>query len=93
MENDNMENDNMKNDNIENDNCNVIIERYLVESGCDEAFIKKYFELGALGECGMQMAMLKEYRKELLQNIHNKQKNLDCLDYFIFSLKNCCKDK
>ena len=35
----------------------------------------------------MQIKILSNYRKKLLDTIHEEQSKLDCLDYLIFTLK------
>jgi DNA-binding transcriptional MerR regulator len=52
--------------------------------------ILKYIEFSNQGDIsnGERIHLLKQQRQKLLDEIHHKQKNLDCLDYLIYGLKN-----
>ena len=58
-----------------------------MDAGCEAAFIEKYFSLETVGRSGEQTALLAVHRKALLEQIHQLQKALDCLDYLIYTLK------
>ncbi len=51
--------------------------------------ILKYVELSKQGDISNieRIHILKQQRQKLLDEIHHKQKNLDCLDYIIYDLK------
>jgi len=63
------------------------VNQNLIDAGCDSALIVQYFSLEALGKPSNQMALLAAHRKALLDQIHQLQKALDCLDYLIYKLK------
>ena len=56
----------------------------LRDAGCDEALIA---ELDALPSSCARLCRLKTYRRDLLANIHEGQKKLECLDYLIYQLR------
>ena len=63
---------------------NDCIMENLLAAGCSEEMIGKF----AKGEdIEMQIKILSNYRKKLLDTIHEEQSKLDCLDYLIFTLK------
>lgn len=60
------------------------IRQNLLDAGCTEEFIEKY--AGLPTSCDRLMT-LKTYRKQLLQQIHDEQKQLQALDYLIFNVR------
>ena len=60
------------------------IRENLRDAGCDEALIA---ELDALPSSCARLCRLKTYRRDLLANIHEGQKKLECLDYLIYRLR------
>lgn len=58
--------------------------------GLSNDSILKYIELLKQGEITNieRIHILKQQRQKLLDEIHHKQKNLDCLDYLIYKIKN-----
>ena len=58
--------------------------------GLSNDLVLKYIELSKCGNISnIEIThILKQQRQKLLDEIHNKQKNLDCLDYLIYELKN-----
>lgn len=58
--------------------------------GLSNDSILKYIELSKQGDISNRerIYILKQQRQKLLDEIHHKQKNLDCLDYIIYDLKN-----
>lgn len=62
--------------------------RNLKDAGCSEADIERYFKLRAEGRELEQSRFLAAYRVKLLDQIHESQEKLDCLDYLIYSMKN-----
>lgn len=63
----------------------------LRDAGCSEELIEQYTY--ADSGCA-RICLLKQYRRELLENIHSEQKKLECLDYLIYQLRSvstgCC---
>jgi Predicted transcriptional regulators len=62
----------------------------LKNAGFSKEVILKYIELSKRGNISNieRINILKLQRQKLLDEIHHKQKNLDCLDYLIYDLKN-----
>ena len=62
----------------------------LKNTGLSNDSILKYIELSKQGDISNREKthILKQQRQKLLDEIHDKQKNLDCLDYLIYKLKN-----
>jgi DNA-binding transcriptional MerR regulator len=62
----------------------------LKNAGFSNDSILKYMELSKQGNISSveRIQILKQQRQKLLDEIHHKQKNIDCLDYLIYKLKN-----
>ena len=57
------------------------VEQNLKDAGCPGNFVERF--LACYGDCTPeeQLQLLYEQRKELLRQVHDCQKKLDCLDY------------
>jgi hypothetical protein len=55
----------------------------LKDAGCDGVMIKQYLQAKPVE----QLRILTGYRSALLEKLHTKQKQLDCLDYLIYMMK------
>lgn len=62
--------------------------RNLKDAGCSEVDIERYFKLRAEGRVLGQSRFLSAHRVKLLDQIHEIQEKLDCLDYLIYDTKN-----
>ena len=62
----------------------------LKKAGLSNDSILKYIELSKQGDISNRerIYILKQQRQKLLDEIHHKQKNLDCLDYITYELEN-----
>lgn len=69
----------------------VQILQNLKDAGCDEAAIRKFFQLQNEGKTKEQLRLLFLHRAALLDRIHTGQHRLDCLDYLIYSIKQANK--
>ena len=56
----------------------------LIDAKCSQELSKRCYELFEHGQTGQMLILLRGHRKELLNQIHEQQKALDCLDYLIF---------
>lgn len=69
--------------------CRNTIIQNMRDFGCDENVIKEflvYFDKD--DRCG-QKRILKQCRKEKLDELHAKQKEIDLLDYMVYQLDKC----
>lgn len=62
----------------------------LIDAGCDESIIAKCMRLVKDGRKLEIFPILTEHRKYLLDSVHKGQKQIDCLDYLLYSLKKQC---
>ena len=59
----------------------------LKDADCDNKLISKFFEFNETGKISEQLRLLSAHRKELLNRLHINQRQIDCLDYLIFSIE------
>lgn len=66
--------------------CEVFLQN-LKDAGCDETFIKTCMELIEEEKIIEIKKMLSNHKNEMMQDIRKRQKEMDCLDYLIYSLE------
>ena len=54
------------------------------ERRCCDEFIREFTELGRGGREAEQRRLLAKRRAELLDELHESQRRIDCLDYLIY---------
>lgn len=59
----------------------------LLDAGCDSKLVDRFMLLFAHKNYQGQLQILSEQRKELLDELHLVQKELDCLYYLIYKIK------
>lgn len=64
-----------------------IIYQNLVDAGCNQKTIQRFMKLAQENNVEALLSQLCMYRKHLMEQTHNYQENIDCLDYLIYSLK------
>ncbi|MBQ5311136.1 MAG: hypothetical protein ILP19_03730 [Oscillospiraceae bacterium] len=61
-----------------------IIRQYLIDAGCDDELISRYELLS--GDRRQQQKLLSLHRKELLDEVHDKERCISRLDYLLFMM-------
>ena len=61
------------------------VRQNLIDAGCDEGFIAKF--AACLCDRKQCEKMLADQRRELLDEIHTKERCISCLDYLVFIMK------
>ena len=61
--------------------------RNLKDAGCDGTTVEQFMELEAAGEKQKQFKLLETHRKSLLNEVHENEKKIDCLDYLVYHTK------
>ena len=56
----------------------------LMDAGCDPVQIEVFEHLAAEGG---RLDLLETHRKDLLEKLHQSQRQLDCLDYLLYQLR------
>lgn len=59
----------------------------LKDAGCDDEVVKTFMKLVETGEKQKQYRLLEKHRRNLLEKVHNREKQIDCLDYLVFQMK------
>ncbi len=59
----------------------------LKDAGCSSKQIKELMELYREGKKDKIYSIMEKHRYEVLNNIHKNEKQIDCIDYFIYQMK------
>lgn len=59
----------------------------LKDAGCDNKQIQELLELYKNGEKEKVHKILDEHRKNVLNKVHKNEKQIDCIDYFIYQME------
>lgn len=59
----------------------------LKDAGCDKEVIDKFFKLTDSNQTDTALKLLTKHKSQLLDNLHKSQKQIDCLDFLIFNIK------
>ena len=59
----------------------------LKDSGCTDEMVEKFIALHDSKDVKQQLKLLSGYRKHLLENLHQDERRIDCLDYLIYQLE------
>ncbi len=60
----------------------------LIDAGCDEQTTEQCMALVAEGRYSDLFPILAQYRRALLDTVHDGQKQIDCLDFLVYKIKN-----
>ncbi len=66
---------------------NISLIRNLRDAGCRKPLIDKILALHESGNFREELRLLAAQRSGLLEKVHAAQKQVDCLDYFIFHMQ------
>lgn len=61
--------------------------RNLKDAGCDGDTVKQFMELGRSGKKQGQVKLLEKHRRSLLDKVHEREKEIDCLDYLLYQIR------
>lgn len=63
----------------------------LKDAGCDNNQIQELIELYKHNKKDKILKILEEHRKNILGKVHKNEKQIDCIDYFVYQMER--KDK
>lgn len=66
---------------------NKEIEQNLKDAGCTPAMIEEFFAYMEHGEKESQMLLLEAQRKKLLDDVHDGERKIYCLDYLMYQMQ------
>ena len=58
----------------------------LKDAGCGKAAINSFMQYYRCGDMKEGFKILTLHRRKLLDEVHSRQKRIDCLDYLIYEL-------
>ena len=70
---------------------NEAIIQNLKDAGCDEDTIEAFMEDIENGKVDDGLKLLAAHRRSLLDGLHREQKQIDCLDYLVFTMQKKAK--
>ena len=73
--------------------CDTGLLQNLEDAGCSNATIEQVLACCGEREYDRRLQILCRYRCQLLEQVHEEQKKLDCLDYLIYTIKKQKKEK
>lgn len=73
---------------MKNNNSKEAIEQNLKDAGCDCDTITCFMNCNEKGYKDEQKYLLAKHRKKLLEQVHESQKCIDCLDYLVYQIDN-----
>ncbi len=63
-----------------------ILNQNLIDAGCSEDLIETCMELAKVNKWNRLLPLLSKQRINLLDSVHDGQKQIDCLDFLIYSI-------
>ena len=66
---------------------NKEIKQNLIDAGCTPSVIEKFFSYMEKNEKENQMILLEEQRRKLLDDVHDGEKKIFCLDYLMYQMQ------
>ena len=65
----------------------------LKDAGCDEDVVEEFMELAEAGERKRLFKLLERQRRLLVDSVHSREKQIDCLDYLVFQIRKETQEK
>lgn len=60
----------------------------LRDAGCSLDTIRCFMGYFDKGDWKDQLSLLEEHRESILRRVHEEEKQIDCLDYLVYQIKN-----
>lgn len=64
-----------------------ILRQNLLDAGCSASMIQRCMALAGQQERAELLRVLSHHRRELLDAVHESEKQIDCLDYLVYQIK------
>lgn len=65
----------------------------LKDAGCNDVIVNAFISTIKKGEASEGLGILTQHRQGLLRSVHESEKQIDCLDYLIYQIKNRPKER
>lgn len=69
--------------------CKNTIIQNMKDFGCDEETINAFMDCMDRNDCLGKKRILDDYRRKLIEELHQSQKNIDLFDYMIYQMDKC----
>ncbi len=63
-----------------------ILHQNLIDAGCSEDLTRSCMELAKVNQWDCILSLLSKQRTNLLDSVHDGQKQIDCLDFLVYSI-------
>ncbi len=63
-----------------------ILHQNLIDAGCSEDLTQSCMELAKVNQWDRILSLLSKQRTDLLNSVHDRQKQIDCLDFLVYSI-------
>lgn len=60
----------------------------LRDAGCSPDTIRCFMEYFDQGDWKDQLELLEEHRENILNRVHEEERQIDCLDYLVYQIRN-----
>ncbi|NDO45414.1 hypothetical protein [Clostridium sp. MD294] len=64
-----------------------ILYQNLIDANCDDIMIEKCMKFAQEGKKAEMLSLLLQHRTSLLNMLHKRHNNIDCIDYLIYKIK------
>lgn len=64
-----------------------ILHQNLLDAGCDDSMVQLCIRYARQNEWKNISVVLKKHKDDLLEQIHNNQKRIDCLDFLVYQIQ------
>ncbi len=63
-----------------------ILHQNLIDAGCSEDLTRSCMELAKVNQWNRILSLLSKQRSNLLDSVHDGQKQIDCLDFLVYRI-------
>lgn len=63
-----------------------ILRQNLIDAGCDRELVGRCITLAQEKKTGELLLILSRHRRTLLDGVHQREKQIDCLDFLIYQI-------
>ena len=64
-----------------------ILRQNLIDAGCDQEIVQRCMDLAQGKKTAELKRILARHRRTLLDTFHQSEKQIDCLDYLVYTLE------
>lgn len=72
---------------MKNSNLKRAVLQNLKDAGCDRQTVEEFFTLEDAGSTKEQLKLLSSHRRQLLDQVHEEERKIACLDYLVCQIQ------